>query len=177
VRAASRRSCHFNEYFNCLPSDVTQRKRHGRNSVYCHKRNSCNMHSGKFRASRIRAIAVRRIQSCGTEVCQSSLHRSSTRARNEARVGASLDQRRSHVYSPIIRTGHSPPSQSSTLNLVVAGRGFCCLRCKESGNLVERHCVNCGWSWSIFPSSHYLLCSTPNLFFRRTLVFRGGCFL
>ena len=56
----------------------------------------------------------------------------------ESRSAPSLDQRGWHVYSPIIRTGHSPPSQLSTLDPVVAGKGFPCLRRKESGKLVER---------------------------------------
>jgi len=56
----------------------------------------------------------------------------------------SLDQCGPRVYSAIIRTGLSPPSQLSTLDLVVAGKGFLCLRGKDGGNLVDRLCVTCG---------------------------------
>jgi hypothetical protein len=75
----------------------------------------------------------------------------------EVGPGPLLDQVGSHVYSPIIRTGHSPPSQLSTLDLVVAGKGFLCLRCKEGGNLVDDLCVTCGCSCFNSPCSHHIL--------------------
>ena len=77
-------------------------------------------------------------QACRTEACEKRLMALFTGHSGEIRPGPSLDQRLWHVYSPIIRTGHSPPSQLSTLRPVVAGKGFLCLLCKDGGNLVER---------------------------------------
>jgi len=78
------------------------------------------------------------IHACHTEAWRLRLTALSTGYSSARYSGPSLDHRVRHVYSPIIRTGYSPPSQLSTLNLVAAGRGFRCLGRKEGGKLVER---------------------------------------
>jgi hypothetical protein len=100
---------------------------------------------------------ARRNQACQTVACRGRQVAPFTGHSGEIGMGPLLDQGRSHVYSPIIRTGHSPPSQLSTLNLVVAGKGFLCLRCKEGGNLVDGLCVSCGCSCFNSPCSHHIL--------------------
>src|SRR3989304_3599162 len=74
--------------------------------------------------SRAAKSDLRRIQACETEACEAWLRAVWTGHSGESRSARSLDQRGWHVYSPIIRTGHSPPSQLSTLDPVVAGKGF-----------------------------------------------------
>ena len=127
------------------------------------------MHLGMPKSGASRTNQAYRTGACGTRPIVPFAGYS-----GETVIVPKLDQRGPRVYSPIIRTGLSPPSQSSPLNLVVTGKGFLCLRCKEGGNLVDRLCVTCGYSWWNSERSHHILWSAPDLYLRRTVVLKGG---
>jgi hypothetical protein len=145
-------SCQFDEHFNRLTPGGTHVARESPIRRNCHKTNQAY-----------------RTGACGTRPIVPFAGYS-----GETVIVPKLDQRGPRVYSPIIRTGLSPPSQSSPLNLVVTGKGFLCLRCKEGGNLVDRLCVTCGYSWWNSERSHHILWSAPDLYLRRTVVLKGG---
>ena len=155
--ASPRRSCHFNEYFNCLSPAGLRSKRNTPSPVIIPKKNSPRIPGGGTASSNAVHRVFEAIHADVTVLCQTRLRPLATRARGVARRARSLDQRWAHVYSPIIRTGHSPPSQLSTLVLVIPGKGFLCLQCEERGNLVEYRCVVCGQWWSAALNSHHIL--------------------
>jgi hypothetical protein len=170
-------SCQFDEYFNRLTfggMPVSPAAPIGRN---CHKKNSCNTRDGGGSGHTLTKASRQTNQACRTEACRRRQIAPFAGCSGETVIVPKLDQRGPRVYSPIIRTGLSPPSQLSTLNLVGAGKGFLCLRCKEGGNLVDRLCIICGCSCSNSARSHHLLWSAPGLFLRRTVVLRGGSLL
>lgn len=121
------------------------------------QKKSCSTHGAKAPNIGPRGTPTRRNHACQTVACRGRQVAPFTGHSGEVGPGPLLDQGRSHVYSPIIRTGHSPPSQLSTLDLVVAGKGFLCLRCKEGGNLVDCLWVSCGCSCFNSPRSHHIL--------------------
>jgi hypothetical protein len=122
--ASAPRSCQFNEYFNCLPKTALRSKRNRRTTVPSRKKKSCSIVRRHALLSRAARQGFQTNQACGTEACGPSLRALSTGPLSDLGSGPSLDQRGWHVYSPIIRTGRSPPSQLSTLDLVIARKGF-----------------------------------------------------
>ena len=139
-------SCQFDEHFNRLTPGGTYVARESPIRRNCHKKNSCRTHGGKTPAGMPKSGALRTNQAYRTGACGTRPIVPFAGYSGETVIVPKLDQRGPRVYSPIIRTGLSPPSQSSSLNLVVTGKGFLCLRCKEGGNLVDRLCVTCGCS-------------------------------
>jgi hypothetical protein len=174
VRAAS---CQFDEYFNRLTSGdiAVSRDVHIRRN--CHKKNSCNTRDDRGSGDTLRKAPRSTNQACRTEACRRRKIAPLAGYSGETVIVPKLDQPVCRVYSPIIRTGLSPPSQLSTLNLAVAGKGFLCLRCKDGGNLVDRLCVSCGCSCRNSARRHHLLWSAPDLFLGRTVELKGGTLL
>lgn len=129
--ASPRRSCHFNEYFNRLSQKALRSKRNTPRAIVIPRKKSCDIGVGAASPSRYAHRDFQAIHAGATEACEMGLRPLATRARDLSRAARSLDQRWAHVYSPIIRTGHSPPSQLSTLVLVIPGKGFLCLQCEE----------------------------------------------
>jgi hypothetical protein len=151
------RSCQFDEYFNRLTLGGMPDRGDALFRVPCHKKKSCSTLGAKAPKLGPGEPPTLRNQACQTVACRGRQVAPFTGHSGEVGPGPLLDQVGSHVYSPIIRTGHSPPSQLSTLDLVVAGKGFLCLRCKEGGNLVDDLCVTCGCSCFNSPCSHHIL--------------------
>lgn len=143
----------------------------------CHKKNSCNTRDDRGSGDTLRKAPRSTNQACRTEACRRRKIPPLAGYSGETVIVPKLDQPVCRVYSPIIRTGLSPPSQLSTLNLAVAGKGFLCLRCKDGGNLVDRLCVSCGCSCRNSARRHHLLWSAPDLFLRRTVELKGGTLL
>ena len=132
-----RRSWRFGEYFNRLLLH-SQRKTFSAWGVpHPRKKNQVSSIGAEVLLPRAALDRLSENKACRTEACLRGRKALSTGRSERPRRAPSLDQRGSHVYSSIIRTGHSPPSQLSTLNPVIAGKGFLCLWTKESGNLVE----------------------------------------
>jgi hypothetical protein len=168
------RSCQFDEHFKRLTLGGMHVSHDSLIRRNCHKKNSCRTHDGKTPVGMPKSGASRTNQAYRTGACRTRPIVPFAGYSGETVIVPKLDQRWSRVYSLIIRTGLSPPSQSSPLNLVVTGKGFLCLRCKEGGNLVDRLCVTCGYSWWNSERSHHIVWSAPDLFLRRTVVLKGG---
>jgi len=130
--------CQFNEHINCLTSGGAPERRGVLIRSQFRKKKSCSIPNAEALDYGPAKACSRKIQACRTEAWERRLIAPSTGHTWGICQGPSLDQRGSDVYSSLIRTGHSPPAQLSTLNLVVARKGFLCLQCKESGDLVER---------------------------------------
>src|SRR5262249_37802003 len=91
----------------------------------CHKKNSCRTRDGKTPVGMPKSRASRTNQAYRTGACGTRPIVPFAGHSGETVIVPKLDQSEPRVYSPIVRTGLSPPSQSSPLSLVATGEVFC----------------------------------------------------